>query len=1025
MTSFMNSAHPTILSKQFRECLKHQDFDGAHKILRQANDRGYPQILTFSWELELNSYSYPSYHPLDDYQSNQENYLSSSQNLPDFGPAIKEEILAGLLKFYENNSSFTLERLSRLVDLSVSSFNPSTRSVLLPDLTRQDPEDHLISISEFEYLEDNPDIQNAFENGIIYSPIDHLLRNGFLEIMKGSREIRNFSNLMPGKATALLIVSDIDSLSESEINNFFTASNNFADFFILSVKDMKVIDDSFNMISANRFFYQLSSSPKNLCIKLEHISLTDASKKWLSEIKLLNKTAIFGHKYIKENPQYSLCMSRVNALMDDVTNGFIITSALDVLIVINDLKGYSTAQGFYHALILALLDSGVEFLHKHEFLSEGQGIIDNCRAEAKSYWSPFYWSTGLADNSTYSEIRKDLMITWNRHIEKNLSNTPKHNWRNAKFFFKYNFEPARNYDVAIIIPFKDKINLLEDCLESIFNRKEFLRLKVYAVNNDSNLPETREKLILLQNKYPENFACIPVPGPFNFSRINNTAVRNVDEQYILFLNNDILIKSDYAITDLLQAHLFFDAIITGAHLEYPSGKVQHNGLSLSSFSHIAVTSPFKKLQSMSSQFTSSQHQISPWFKTHECSAVTAACMLIKKVDYEIVGGFDENLMIAYNDVDLCLSAKDHFEKRPIICCTDLKIIHLESESRGSDDSVDRIARLTLERNYLVDKHPTRFESNDSFFPVEISEDNVYKLISRNAQPSSPIPASDIDRTTLYVAKQTVKHKSKPIAAIFVHYDKANRVSNECLYYIQSLSKYADIYFVSSSEGLAGNKIDIDRLLDLCSYVLIRKNSGYDFGCWSHVIRENYNELSEYSGLLLCNDSVFGPLHDLSLIFDRLDFNSGIDFWGLTASTSPMWHLQSYFMLYSQKIVKSAIFEEHWLDIGVFKNKVDIIMSYEVGWSDLLLRLGYRGKALFETLTGAQNPTHSSWDKLVELGFPFIKKELIRDNPLRVSLDALPAILDQCSEPWAEYMQAYLTLYEKSNSVIDNYIGVPQ
>ncbi|MFN9622610.1 MAG: rhamnan synthesis F family protein [Cyanobacteriota bacterium] len=1022
----LQSSLPPSLSKQFSEFLKVGNIDSARFILDQAIDRHYPQNLISKWELELAAHSYPRHHPLEICQKNGSKSGAVDNDLPHLGGGLREELIDSIHRFYhKRNPLIGTDQILSLVEKTLSSYDPLSRSVQLPDLTSDDPENKSITITELEYLEDNPDIKIAHSKGIVLSPMDHLIRNGYLEIMQGNRACRKFFDVQTRKAKALTIVSDVSFLSDSQINTLIQNNENMAENFVLSVKDMKVIDSNRREMSFPRFLYQALPDMQNLCIRLEDIRLLDSAQKWLSEITLTPKTAIYGHKSIENNPQYALSMSRVNALIDDVTNGCVIVDVLNVLAIVNDLSGYSTAKGFYHALIIALLDSGVTFLHKHEFLCQSPKATHPSAPDLNSYWSPFYWSTSLDDQSMNTQVRKDYVITWQKYLARQSPLQPNTKWECSHLSLRYRFEADPDLQMAIVIPFKDKINLLVDCVHSIFSRRENVRLKVYAVDNNSELEETQEALRLLEEEYPNLFVCLPAPGPFNFSKINNDAVKCVQEEYVLFLNNDILIESDYALTDLMQAHLFFNAVMTGAHLEFPSGNVQHNGLTLCSYSHIAVTSPFKRMRSMADQFASASQQIPSWCKTHECSAVTAACMLIQKDDFLSVGGFDENLTVAYNDVDLCLAINNAFKHRPIICCTDLKIIHLESESRGDDEeSLERIARLHHERVYLVDKHAERFESKDPFFPVDITADNPYKTITRFSSVTTPVPISDIDMTNLYFAHHPSRVASKSIAAVFVHYDKTNRISKETAYYIKELSKYTDIFFVSSSEGLSENQADLNFLSSVCKQVIVRKNSGYDFGCWSHVIRENYQTFKDYNGLLLCNDSVFGPLTDLGSIFDQLDLRSGTDFWGLTASITPMWHLQSYFILYSKRIVESAIFQEHWHEIGIHESKFNIIMAYEVGWSDLLVRSGFRGKSLFETETGAQNPTHSSWDRLIDLGFPFIKKELIRDNPLRMSMDALPSILDQSSEPWAEYMYDYLKLYDKSNDVLNQYLGYP-
>ena len=181
-------------------------------------------------------------------------------------------------------------------------------------------------------------------------------------------------------------------------------------------------------------------------------------------------------------------------------------------------------------------------------------------------------------------------------------------------------KPSSTHSVGIVIPFKDKIHLLEDCIKSLVLNEEEIAIKIYAVNNGSIEPSTFEGLDRLKNKYQELFVRIDFPGEFNYAKINNYAVSFVEEEYILFLNNDIVVESSFAVTTLLKTHLFYNAIITGSKLLY-QWQNWHNCLSSTQEKHIAVNSPFSRhYTDLNHNFSDEQH-LHPWERTHECSAV--------------------------------------------------------------------------------------------------------------------------------------------------------------------------------------------------------------------------------------------------------------------------------------------------------------------------------------------------------------------------------------------------------------------
>jgi len=1012
-----------FLSKKFNKFLEARDFDAANLIIKQAIELDYPHVLTNSWEQRLNQSENSSRHPLDSVRKPIDiNYEESCK----LGPNLKECFQDNLVNYY-TEIGLKVKSLDMISDLIFDNLDQNNGSILLPDLTSKNPELNLIPYSVDQYISDSPDIFDAVRRGVVFSELDHFLRSGYFEILRGRRYstivLAHERNKYNGKV--LYIVDSYDLLSKEQVERLHSLQLGKFSADIFSIANKSVYTSSDSCIDIEKYLFQNISEEHNLCILLKGRTLTIAAIKWLIDIKLKDRTAIFGYSNNKGKFNSLVEPSFSNMLITDVTNGCLIVNCIEVLSVLGRLNGYKTSFGFYHALVLAIQADGIEFKLKPEILSETINEGSFAKSAVNCYWSPFYWRMPVSNvyHSNLISIRSDLVKTWSNYSPANVRDINSKQGENKlcidseKLVFQLN--SSSEYTIAIIIPFKDKIHLLENCVDSLMSKKEDISFKIYAINNDSQEPLTFDALKSLKVKYSDRFACIDSPGEFNYAKINNEAVNCVAEEYILFLNNDILFDSDFVLTTLLKSHLFHDAIITGAKLLYPSGKIQHNGLALSTQKHIAILSPFRgEITHLNHLELPEEVDLHPWERTHECSAVTAACMLMKKDEFIEIGGFDEELKVAYNDVDLCLRATKNNLKRPIICSTESKIFHLESESRGLDANSEKRVRLYHERTYLVDRHHYLFSEPDKFIGLNPPSDDIRRHIKtcfdrKYAEPLSTV-RSDIDLTKVF-SHQCFESKKRNYACIFVHYDRDSIIPSDCIYHLSKLSEYCDIYFVSSSETLATKPEEIEKTIPFCKKILVRKNSGYDFGCWSHVIREDYDELCTYEGVLLSNDSNWGPLHDFSDTFTKIRQLSGdVDFFGLTSSITPTWHLQSFFILYSRDVFSSSYFKQHWFNIGLLESKFEIIMNYEVNWCARLTRLGFEGVALYGEAS-ANNPTHQDWDVLLRSNYPYLKKELLRDNPLMIDLDQLPEIISSYEENWASHFLEYLKRYGKDQS----------
>lgn len=173
--------------------------------------------------------------------------------------------------------------------------------------------------------------------------------------------------------------------------------------------------------------------------------------------------------------------------------------------------------------------------------------------------------------------------------------------------------------------------------------------------------------------------------------------------------------------------------------------------------------------------------------------------------------------------------------------------------------------------------------------------------------------------------------------IFAHFDRDNIVDKYVLNYLQGLRRVAQrIVFVSTSQ-LTGP--DIEDLRRMCDSVITRENVGYDFMSWQAGLA-SIDDIAAYDELIVCNDSVYGPLYPLEKVFDRMG-KRACDFWGITNGCHKTFHLHSYFIVFRKHAVASKPFKEFWQSITPEESKARIIERYEIGLTDCFVREGFK------------------------------------------------------------------------------------
>lgn len=272
-------------------------------------------------------------------------------------------------------------------------------------------------------------------------------------------------------------------------------------------------------------------------------------------------------------------------------------------------------------------------------------------------------------------------------------------------FYRIKREIVGYPKVSIIIPIKDKIDLLKKCLESLRLKTTYRNYEIIIVDNNSSEPNTLQYLSGLEEKI------IPYPDEFNFSKINNLASSRAEGACLVFLNNDTEILSPDWLESLLEQSQRPEVGAVGCKLLYPNRSIQHAGV-------ILRMSPDQETGVAGHIFNNLPECDPGYFglanSLRNYSAVTGAAMMVRRTVFEQVGGFEEKLSVCYNDVDFCLRLR---EKGYLIVYTPYaELIHKESITRGTKVNREEALYMLSRWGKLIKKDPY-YNSNlrlDSF-----------------------------------------------------------------------------------------------------------------------------------------------------------------------------------------------------------------------------------------------------------------------------------------------------------------------
>jgi len=258
--------------------------------------------------------------------------------------------------------------------------------------------------------------------------------------------------------------------------------------------------------------------------------------------------------------------------------------------------------------------------------------------------------------------------------------------------------------ISILIPTKDHIEDLENCIQSIDTKSTYKNYEYIIIENNSEQEETFAYYEKLQ-KENDKVTVVRWEHEFNYSEINNFGASFAKGEYLLLLNNDTEVIGADCLWELLSVCMRDDVGVVGARLYYDDNTIQHAGVVIG-FGGIAGHT-----------FIGSSRDDNGYFSRIICmqdySAVTAACMMTKKEIFMQVNGLTKELKVAFNDIDYCLKVREL--GKLVVYNPASELYHYESKSRGLEDSPEKLERFYREMNFFVEKWAEILQDGDPYY----------------------------------------------------------------------------------------------------------------------------------------------------------------------------------------------------------------------------------------------------------------------------------------------------------------------
>lgn len=430
-------------------------------------------------------------------------------------------------------------------------------------------------------------------------------------------------------------------------------------------------DDTLSPYALNEIAYVIGQNPKVKWLYSDEDFISTANQRFNPHFKTdWNPHLLRSHNYITH-----FCVYEANLLKQ--LGGF--------------RKGFEGAQDYDLALRMSEIVSADKIVHIPKVL--------------------YHWRVHKESSSSGNHAKPYTVEVGRRalqeHLERssvyaNVENTSNHN------FYKVDYLLKEWPKVSIIIPTRDQYEVLKECVDSIFEKTTYANYEIIIMDNQTECPKAKAYLAQLSEN--QKVKVVLFNDAFNYSKINNYAVEHCGGEYLVLLNNDTKVITPDWLQKLVGIASQPRSGCVGAKLLYPDSTIQHAGVVLGLGGYAAHS--HRCLKENQHGYFNRPHLI------QNVSAVTGACLVIKKSIYLEVGGLDENFQVAYNDVDFCLRVKEAGYEN--VYCAEAKLFHFESKTRGSDhQNVEKISRFESEKRRLKERWGEIIE-NDPFYSPHLT-----------------------------------------------------------------------------------------------------------------------------------------------------------------------------------------------------------------------------------------------------------------------------------------------------------------
>lgn len=266
--------------------------------------------------------------------------------------------------------------------------------------------------------------------------------------------------------------------------------------------------------------------------------------------------------------------------------------------------------------------------------------------------------------------------------------------------------------VSILIPNKDHVTDLKKCMDSIEEKSTYRNFEFIIVENNSTEEETFAYYKEIEKR--DNVRVLYYKEDFNYSRINNFGAKEANGEYVLLLNNDTEMIEPDSIKEMLDVCMRPDVGIVGAKLIFEDNTIQHAGVIIG-FGGVAG-------HAFIGQDRDDNGYFSRIISVQDLSAVTAACLMVRRSVFDEVEGLNEEFKVAFNDIDFCLKVRK--AGYLVVYNPYAQFYHYESKSRGQEDSADKVARFQQETGLFGERWGELLEHGDPYYNPNLTLDKA-------------------------------------------------------------------------------------------------------------------------------------------------------------------------------------------------------------------------------------------------------------------------------------------------------------